>query len=176
MTFKEIISQFIPIKGKNDLNKLLAMVERYFGVFSRDMELDIRAVISSQEVVDYFDRIIHEEHPKLEYDKVEKPKKKTQTANDGEVKHPKKKVKKKWTVNEELLYSHEIARSKEKNGDDNTLESSRALSKLAKSERDYSKETWASRVKKIKLSDKEKWKANKVHIISIPMGGQNKKY
>lgn len=151
------------------------MVERYFGVFSRDMELDIRAVISSQEVVDYFDRIIHEEQPKLEYDKAGTPKK-TQNANDTEVKNPKKKKKKKWNVNEELLYSHEIARSKEKNGDDNTLESSRALSKLAKSERDYSKETWASRVKKIKLSDKEKWKANKVHIISIPMGGQNKKY
>ena len=173
MTFKEIITQFTSIKGKNDLNKLLAMVERNFGVFSRDMELDIRAVISSQEVVDYFDRIIHEEHPKLEYDEVRTPKK-TQNANDTEVKKTKKK--KKWTVNEELLYSHEIARSNEKKGDNNTLKSKHALSKLAKSKRDYSKETWASGVKKIKLSDKEKWEANKVHIISIPMGGQNKKY
>lgn len=69
MTFKEILVKFNPITSKNQLNKILAMTERNFGVFSPDMELDIRSIINNIEVIEYFDRIIHEEHPKLEYDK-----------------------------------------------------------------------------------------------------------
>lgn len=68
MTFKEILLKFNPIKRKNDLNEILALTERKFGVFSPDMELDIRSIISNPNVEDYFDRIIHEEYPKLEYD------------------------------------------------------------------------------------------------------------
>ena len=70
MTFRQIIAQFSPVDSKNKLNDLLAMVERNFGVFSQDMELDIRATISKEEIKDYFDRIIHEANPKLEYDQV----------------------------------------------------------------------------------------------------------
>lgn len=68
MNFKQILLKHNPIDSKNKLNKLLAEVERNFGVFSRDMELDIRSSISSSVVLDYFDRIIHEEHPRLEHD------------------------------------------------------------------------------------------------------------
>ena len=70
MAFKQVLAKYIPIDSKNKLNKLLADVERNFGVFSRDMELDIRVSITSPVVLDYFDRIIHEEHPKLEHDVV----------------------------------------------------------------------------------------------------------
>ena len=69
MSFKELLIRFNPIKCKNQLNEILALTERNFGVFSPDMELDIRSIIKDVEVVEYFDRIIHEEHPKLEYDK-----------------------------------------------------------------------------------------------------------
>lgn len=69
MTFKEILVKFNPITSKNQLNSILALTERNFGVFSPDMELDIRSIIKNIEVEEYFDRIIHEEHPKLEYDK-----------------------------------------------------------------------------------------------------------
>ena len=71
MTFRQIIAQFSPVDCKNKLNDLLAMVERNFGVFSPDMELDIRAIISKDEIIDYFDRIIHEAHPMLEHDQVQ---------------------------------------------------------------------------------------------------------
>lgn len=70
MTFKEILVRYNPIISKNQLNKILALTERNFGVFSPDMELDIRSIIKNIEVEEYFDRIIHEEHPKLEYDKM----------------------------------------------------------------------------------------------------------
>ncbi len=69
MTFKDILVRYNPIISKNQLNKILALTERNFGVFSRDMELDIRSIIKNIDVEEYFDRIIHEEHPKLEYDK-----------------------------------------------------------------------------------------------------------
>ena len=69
MTFRQIIAQYSPIICKNQLNSLLAAVERNFGVFSPDMELDIRSIIKDNDVEEYFDRIIHEDHPKLEYDK-----------------------------------------------------------------------------------------------------------
>ena len=69
MNFRQILANYNPIDCKNKLNKLLAEVERNFGVFSPDMELDIRSIISIPEVVDYFDRIIHESHPVLEHDK-----------------------------------------------------------------------------------------------------------
>ena len=55
MTFRQILAQFSPVDSKNKLNDLLAMVERNFGVFSQDMELDIRATISKEEIKDYFD-------------------------------------------------------------------------------------------------------------------------
>jgi hypothetical protein len=71
MTFRQIIAQFSPVDSKNKLNDMLAMVERNFGVFSQDMELDIRTTISKDDIKDYFDRIIHEAHPKLEYDQVQ---------------------------------------------------------------------------------------------------------
>lgn len=69
MTFRQIIAQYSPVDSKNKLNSLLAAVERNFGVFSPDMELDIRSIIKDNDVEEYFDRIIHEDHPKLEYDK-----------------------------------------------------------------------------------------------------------
>ena len=71
MNFRQILSKHNPVDSKNKLNKLLAEVERNFGVFSRDMELDIRTSISSPVVLDYFDRIIHEEHTVLEHDQVD---------------------------------------------------------------------------------------------------------
>lgn len=46
-----------------------------------------------------------------------------------------------------------------------------ALKKLARNGRDYSKKTIASEVHKL-----AKGKPNRMHVISIPMGGQNKKY
>ena len=52
MTFRQIIAQFSPVDSKNKLNDLLAMVERNFGVFSPDMELDIRATISKDDIKD----------------------------------------------------------------------------------------------------------------------------
>ena len=62
MTFRQIIAQYSPIICKNQLNSLLAAVERNFGVFSPDMELDIRSIIKDNDVEEYFDRIIHEDH------------------------------------------------------------------------------------------------------------------
>jgi hypothetical protein len=76
MNFRQILAKYSQIDCKNKLNDLLAEVERSFGVFSRDMELDIRSIISVPEVVDYFDRIIHEQHPQLEYDTLKKQLKK----------------------------------------------------------------------------------------------------
>ena len=70
MNFRQILLKHNPIDSKNKLNKLLAEVERNFGVFSRDMELDILAGITKDEVKDYFARIIHDPHPKLEHDQV----------------------------------------------------------------------------------------------------------
>ena len=52
MNFRQILTKYVPVDCKNKLNKLLAEVERNFGVFSRDMELDIRATISSPVVLD----------------------------------------------------------------------------------------------------------------------------
>ena len=72
MNFRQIISQFTPVDCKNKLNDLLASVERNFGVFSPDMELDIRSIISKDEVIEYFDRIIHESNPVIEYGTVKK--------------------------------------------------------------------------------------------------------
>ena len=68
MTFKELLIKYNPITSKNQLNELLALTERNFGVFSLDMELDIKSLIKDLSVEEYFNRIIHEEHPKLEYD------------------------------------------------------------------------------------------------------------
>ena len=70
MNFRQILVKYNPIDCKNKLNKLLAEVERNFGVFSMDMELDILAGITKDEVKDYFARIIHDPHPKLEHDQV----------------------------------------------------------------------------------------------------------
>lgn len=44
MTFKQILIKYNSIISKNQLNEILALTERYFGVFSRDMELDIRSL------------------------------------------------------------------------------------------------------------------------------------
>ena len=48
MTFRQIVAQYSPVDCKNKLNDLLAAVERNFGVFSPDMELDIKASISKK--------------------------------------------------------------------------------------------------------------------------------
>ena len=85
MTFKQILIKYNSIISKNQLNEILALTERNFGVFSRDMELDIRSLIKNPEVVEYFDRIIHEERPKLEYDKDENKESKAK-AEEVEIK------------------------------------------------------------------------------------------
>ena len=127
MNFRQILLKHNPIDSKNKLNKLLAEVERNFGVFSRDMELDIRTSISSSVVLDYFDRIIHEEHPQLEHDdekkKEKKEKAKVETnkkecvTNDSDTNNtpPKKKKKKQINKLKKILSIEEaIASTKKK--------------------------------------------------------------
>ena len=80
MNFRQIIATYSPIKSKNELNKVLALVERNFGVFSPDMELDIRSVIVGDDILNYFDRIIHDPNPHLEYDKPKSLPKQNNTA------------------------------------------------------------------------------------------------
>ncbi len=184
MTFKQILAQFNPVQTKNDLNDLLAMIERNFGVFSPDMELDIKAVISSADVTDYFSRIIHEAHPKLEYDKpnaTKGKKKKELSAEEIQRKKEKKKKrkeqKKQSGVTLELTMPQDMVKP-------TTKVQTRAkwdlpnyvLRRLVKNGRDYSKKTVASQVREIQLSEHEKWLADRVHFISVPMGGQNKKH
>ena len=182
MTFREIIIQYTPIQNKNSLNDLLALVERNFGVFSKDMELDIRAIITNADVVSYFDRIIHEEHPHLEYDKEKPTSKKTMTPADIEENKRKKKEKKakkkmKSEVNSELTFTHDTTKHNHKGHTRAKWDfPNYVLQRLAKNGRDYSKESVASQVRQTHLSDREKWEANRVHIIYVPMGGQNKKY
>jgi hypothetical protein len=184
MTFRELIVRFNPIQNKNSLNDLLALVERNFGVFSRDMELDIRAIIVNEEVKSYFDRIIHEDHPQLEYDKEKQTKKKVSDTPDDIERKKKKKAEKKRRkeerkkgVNPELTLAQEQSKHSQKGNTRSKWDfPDYVLRRLVKNGRDYSKETIASQVRDTKLSDREKWEANRVHIISVPMGGQNKKY
>ena len=126
MIFKQIIIKYNPIDSKNKLNKLLAEVERHFGVFSRDMELDIRTSITSSVVLDYFDRIIHEEHPRLEHDDEKKKDKSAKTivetnkkesitkGSEKNITPPKKKKKKQINKLKRILSIEEATASAKK--------------------------------------------------------------
>ncbi len=172
MTFRQILAQYNPVKNKDSLNGLLAMIEKNFGVFSPDMELDIKSIIANEKVLDYFNRIIHEAHPVLEHDKA-KPAKNVQKAK--EKKRPKF-SNKKATTSKELSFSHDMERIENGKSRGKWDLPDYVLRRLVKNGRDYSKESIASQAKNIRLSEREKFEANRVRIISVPMGGQNKKY
>ena len=180
MTFRQIIAQYSPVDSKNKLNDLLAEVERNFGVFSADMELDIRSIISKDEVKDYFDRIIHEPYPKLEYDEIKKQPKTPKKGNTPVPETPKQRLRRKRKealkrekrekARQQGIAIHEaFKRNNETQQDGKTVVPDFALRKLAKNGRDYSKPSLGSQINGI---DKPRqW----VSIISIPMGGMNKK-
>ena len=166
MTFRQILSQYSSITSKNQLNKLLAEVERNFGVFSRDMELDIRANISVPVIIEYFDRIIHDEHPKLEHDKQVSEKKSHSRSSCKQI--PKIKGIKPITYGKEL---EELNKKRSNEQKDISI-----LKKLAKNGRDYSKPTLESELNSKRDSDRKENKRQWVKIVSIPMGGMNKKH
>ncbi len=173
MTFRQILAQYNPVKNKDSLNGLLAMIEKNFGVFSPDMELDIKSIIVNEKVLDYFNRIIHEAHPVLEHDK-KKPAK--NVLKTKEKKSPKT-SNKKAISSKELSFSHDMDTRIEKGKSRGKWDlPDYVLRRLVKNGRDYSKESIASQAKNIRLSEREKFEANRVRMISVPMGGQNKKY
>lgn len=193
MTFRQIIAQYSPVDCKNKLNKLLAEVERNFGVFSADMELDIRSIISVQEVVDYFDRIIHEDHPKLEYDKPNQNDKPNQSPDrqvpegllldDREEKRLKKQKKREKKKKGKKNSLSPLTMRVDDHGSDTSLkhpvhhsQTDKMLKALAKSERDYSKPTLESQVSKSRKAEGKDRPKQWLKIVSVPMGGQNKKY
>lgn len=187
MNFRQIIVQYTPIDSKNKLNNLLAAVERNFGLFSRDMELDIRSIISKSDVVDYFDRIIHENNPILEYDVEKKESKKSsRKVMDGQ-ETPKQKLRRK-RKEEEKKAKREKARQQlqairnaEKNSRSSNLYGKsgfpdKALGELVKNDRDYSKPSLGSQINHILQTENKERPRKWVSVISVPMGGQNKKY
>lgn len=192
MTFRQILAQYSPVDCKNKLNKLLAAVERNFGVFSADMELDIRSIISVQEVVDYFDRIIHEDHPKLEYDKPNKNDQPSSSPNrqipEGLLLEREEKRFRKLRKNEKKKKGKKNSLSPvimrvDEHGSDTSLKhpvhhskTDKMLKALAKSERDYSKPTLESQVSKSRKAEGKDRPKQWLKIVSVPMGGQNKKY
>ena len=188
MTFRQIISQYSPVDCKNKLNELLAAVERNFGVFSPDMELDIRSIITVPVVTDYFDRIIHEAHPVLEYDEIkEKPHqpKNAKTKPRPQELTPRQKVRK---ARKEALKLAKKERDREQRKairEEEIRKSKRAgklsktdyaLKQLAKNGRDYSKPTLESQVSRARLSEDKDRPKQWMKIVSVPMGGMNKKH
>ena len=186
MTFRQILAQFSPVDSKNKLNDLLAMVERNFGVFSQDMELDIRATISKEEIKDYFDRIIHEAHPKLEYDQVQPSKPKGSKLTEGEIaarklekkrrKKEAKKIAKKNPPSPVTMEKDDYGNTKASNRSVRLSKTDKMLQELAKNGRDYSKPTLESQISRARIAEGKDRQKPWLKIVSVPMGGQNKKY
>ena len=190
MTFRQIIAQFSPVDCKNKLNDLLAMVERNFGVFSPDMELDIRATISKDDIKDYFDRIIHEAHPKLEYDQVmtspKSRKSKGSKLTEEEIaarklekkrrKKEAKKIAKKNPPSPVTMEKDDYGNTKASNRSVRLSKTDKMLQELAKNGRDYSKPTLESQISRARIAEGKDRQKPWLKIVSVPMGGQNKKY
>ena len=187
MTFRQIVAQYSPVDCKNKLNDMLAAVERNFGVFSPDMELDIKANISKNDVVDYFERIIHEAHPVLEYDVDKKttPKSKKKSAPEEETpkqklrrerKEAKKKAKREKERQQIKAIQEDVKRMKESHQYGRYEVPDFALRRLVKNGRDYSKPSLESQVSRSRESNGKVKPRQWVSIVSVPMGGQNKKY
>lgn len=190
MNFRQILTKYVPVDCKNKLNKLLAEVERNFGVFSRDMELDIRSSLSSPVVLDYFDRIIHEEHPVLEYDQVEiSPKShnnkysKTREVEKEARKLEKKKRKKETKKIAKRNLLSPVTMDRDDYGKSpisyqpvRLSKTDKILRELAKNGRDYSKPTLESQISKRRQAEGKERSKQWIKIVSIPMGGQNKKH
>ena len=190
MTFRQIIAQFSPVDCKNKLNDLLAMVERNFGVFSPDMELDIRAIISKDEIIDYFDRIIHEAHPMLEHDQVQPSPKSQKTkgsklteeeiaARKLEKKRRKKEAKKlakKNPLSPVTMDKDDYGKAKAAKRPIRLSRTDKMLQELAKNGRDYSKPTLESQISRARIAEGKDRQKPGLKIVSVPMGGQNKKY
>ena len=186
MTFRQIIAQYSPVDCKNKLNDLLALVERNFGVFSPDMELDIRAVISKDEVKDYFDRIIHEAYPELEYDEIKKQPKSPKNKNIPTQETPKQRLRRKRKeamkrakrekARQQGIAIREAEKNRENQQDGNSIVPDFAMKRLAKNGRDYSKPSLGSKINRSRQSNGKEKPREWVSIIYTPMGGQNKKY
>lgn len=173
MNFRQILLKHNPLDSKNKLNKLLAEVERNFGVFSRDMELDILAGITKDEVKDYFARIIHDPHPKLEHDQV------VTTPNSQDSKQREKGLKKKAKKN----FLSPITMDRDDYGKSpvpyqpvRLSKTDKMLRELAKNGRDYSKPTLESQISRSRQAEGKERPMQWLKIVSIPMGGQNKKH
>ncbi len=181
MNFRQILAKYSQIDCKNKLNDLLAEVERSFGVFSRDMELDIRSIISVPEVVDYFDRIIHDQHPQLEYDPIKKQSKKEARNPQAKSANDKKKPKKK---KESLIPKRKDLKPITYGEEESIVEKKRrrlphdeyVLRKLAQNGRDYSKPTLESQISRSRITEGKEKPKQWLKIVSVPMGGMNKKY
>ena len=190
MTFRQIIAQFSPVDSKNKLNDMLAMVERNFGVFSPDMELDIRAIISKDEIIDYYDRIIHEANPKLEYDQVKTSpstqKSKGSKLTEEEIaarklekkrrKKEAKKVAKKNSLSPVTMDKDDYGKAKASKHPVRLSKTDKMLQELAKNGRDYSKPTLESQISRARKTEGKDRPKPWLKIVSVPMGGQNKKY
>lgn len=173
MNFRQILLKHNPIDSNNKLNKLLAEVERNFGVFSRDIELDILAGITKDEVKDYFARIIHDPHPKLEHDQV------VTTPNSQDSKQREKGLKKKAKKN----FLSPITMDRDDYGKSpvpyqpvRLSKTDKMLRELAKNGRDYSKPTLESQISRSRQAEGKERPMQWLKIVSIPMGGQNKKH
>ena len=172
MNFRQILLNHNPIDSKNKLNNLLAEVERNFGVFSPDMELDIRAVISKNEVKEYFDRIIHDPHPKLEHDQVAtSPNIQESKQRTHKSKQRKKGLKKSTLELEDERRANKtkeelIAANRSRVGSYHPNPVFKTSTSIAKARRKIEEEK----------EMKERMKGYRISIISIPMGGQNKKH
>ncbi len=193
MNFRQIIATYSPIKSKSELNKVLALVERNFGVFSPDMELDIRSVIVGEDILNYFDRIIHDPNPHLEYDKPTSLPKQNNTAKKIEEKRREKGKKKE--KKDGVLLSKGISYNPLRNRIDNKLLQSSAFTPLTKEEakarkeknkvnikpssgdKDKSSFAWLNKARK-EIEKKKELEKKKSHvsIIYTPMGGMNKRH
>ena len=193
MNFRQIITTYSPIKSKNELNKVLALVERNFGVFSPDMELDIRSVIVGEDILNYFDRIIHDPNPHLEYDKPKSLPKQNNTAKKIEEKRREKGKKKE--KREGVLLSKGFSYNPLRSRIDNKLLQSSAFTPLTREEakarmektkvnikpssgdKDKSSFAWLNKARK-EIEKKKELEKKKTHvsIIYTPMGGMNKRH
>ena len=193
MNFRQIIATYSPIKSKNELNKVLALVERSFGVFSPDMELDIRSVIVGEDILNYFDRIIHDPNPHLEYDKPKSLPKQNNTAKKIEEKRREKGKKKE--KREGVLLSKGFSYNPLRSRIDNKLLQSSAFTPLTREEakgrmeknkvnikpssgdKDKSSFAWLNKARK-EIEKKKELEKKKTHvsIIYTPMGGMNKRH
>ncbi len=181
MTFRQILAQFNPIETKNSLNDLLALIERNFGVFSPDMELDIKAIISKPEVEEYFLRIIHEAHPQLEYDKPasskENRQKKALPLDEIQKKKQKPKAKKEKKESEkqkrrrELKEFEESMKGKTK---EEIIAANKARVAKFHPEPDMTRYSTTYMKSLRKLEHEKSQRRIYVSIVSIPMGGLNK--